>query len=121
MNRSTPEQGRHGSARLLRRDESELTDLETDQTWKRRRAALTRRAVLYGSLAVAALIIFAVNLLVMIRAFWEPSLLMGLPLYMMFAAVSLWAGVNFLQTRSKMLSYRDRSACVEDDEVDLNL
>jgi hypothetical protein len=94
--------------------EARLIERETKQAEKQRQSALTRRAVLYAGLAVVALIIFAVNLLAVIGTFWEPSRLLTLPLYMMFAAVSLWAGVNFLHTRSRVLFYRDHPEHLED-------
>lgn len=93
----------------------ELIETRTDRAEKQRHTALTRRAALYGSLAVAALIICAVNLLAIIGIFWEPSRLLALPVYMMFAAVSLWASVNFLQTRSKILFDRDHLDQAEDE------
>ena len=91
----------------------------TNRAEKQRRATLTRQAVLYGSLAVAALIVCAVNLLAIVGTFWEPSRLLTLPLYMMFAAVSLWASVNFLQTRSKLLFDRDHPEPIEDESVEV--
>ncbi|MBI3951166.1 MAG: hypothetical protein HY314_12015 [Acidobacteria bacterium] len=97
-----------------------LIEMENNRTERQQRAALTRRAVLYGSMAVGALVICAANLVAIVGTFWEPSRLLTLPLYLMFAAVSLWAGVNFLQTRSRVLFYRDHPDQIEDESVELN-
>lgn len=92
-----------------------MTGLENYKAEKRRRASLTWKASLYGSLAIGALLISALNVLALIGTFWEPTHLLLLPLYMMLAVVSLWAGVSFLQTRSKLLSSRDAPRELEDD------
>lgn len=96
-----------------------MSGAETNQSQKRQRAALTRQALLYGGLAVTALIICAANLAAIIGVFWQPSRVLALPIYMMFAVVSLWASVNFLRTRSKVLYYRDHPNHDEDDSVDV--
>jgi hypothetical protein len=96
-----------------------LNKIETNRAQKRQRAALTRQALLYGGLAVAALVICVANLLAIVGVFWQPSRVLALPIYMMFAAVSLWASVNFLQTRSKVLYYRDHPDHNEDESVEV--
>lgn len=96
-----------------------MNKIETNRAQKRQRAALTRQALLYGGLAVAALVICVANLLAIVGVFWQPSRVLALPIYMMFAAVSLWASVNFLQTRSKVLYYRDHPDHNEDESVEV--
>jgi len=81
--------------------------VKTNRDERQRQAALTRQAILYGGLAIAALVIFAVNVLAILRLFWQPAGVLALPIYMLFAAVSLLASVNFFRTRSKVLYYRD--------------
>lgn len=96
-----------------------MNKIESNQVQKRQRAALTRQALLYGGLAVAALMICAVNLVAIVGVLWQPSRVLALPIYMMFAAVSLWACVSFLQTRSKVLYYRDHPDLGEDESVEV--
>ncbi len=76
--------------------------------------SLTHKAMIYGVLAVVALLICAANVLGMLAILWEPTHILTLPLYMMFAAVSLWASVNFYQTRSRVLFYRDHPDQMDD-------
>ncbi|GBC81648.1 hypothetical protein HRbin10_00760 [bacterium HR10] len=79
----------------------------SDQEWRHQQAALTRRAHLFGALAVIALVIGATNLLALIHAFWQPMGVFNMPLYLLFAVTALWAAVNFLRTRRRALAYRD--------------
>jgi len=69
--------------------------------------ALTRRAALFGALALIALLISVVNVLALIHAFWQPMGVFNMPLYLLFAVTALWAAVNFSRTRRRALEYRD--------------
>lgn len=82
-----------------------LSDEEREQ--QRLYVALTRRALLFGALALIALVISAVNFLALIHAFWQPMGVFNMPLYLLFAVVALWAAVNFFRTRRRTLEYRD--------------
>ncbi len=82
-----------------------LSDEEREQ--QRLHMALTRRAMLFGALALIALVISAVNFLALIHAFWQPMGVFNMPLYLLFAVVALWAAVNFFRTRRRTLEYRD--------------
>lgn len=92
--------------------------VEINREENRRRAALTRRALLYGSLALAALLIFAANVLAMLRLFWQPAGVLALPVYFMFAAAALLAGISFYRTRSQVLYNRDHPEPLEEPEGD---
>ncbi len=84
-----------------------MRPLEEERERRRLYAALTRRAALFGALAVVALLISVVNLLALVHAFWQPMGVFNMPLYLLFAMAALWAAVNFLRTRRRALEYRD--------------
>jgi len=80
---------------------------EQEPEHRRLHGALTRRALLFGALALVAILISAVNILALVHAFWRPMGVVAMPLYMLFAVVALWAAVNFWRTRRRALDYRD--------------
>ncbi len=84
-----------------------MRPVDEEREHQRLYVALTRRATLFGALALIALIISAVNFLALIHAFWQPMGVFNMPLYLLFAVVALWAAVNFLRTRRRALEYRD--------------
>ncbi len=79
----------------------------SNEEWRQFQAALTRRAALFGVLAVIALLISVTNVIALIHALWHPMGALAMPLYLLFAVTGLLAAVSFRRTRRRALEYRD--------------
>lgn len=77
--------------------------------------SLTRRAGLYGGLAVIASIIAVVNFVAVVTAVWRPMGVLNLPVHLLFAVTALLAALSFRRTRQRTLYYRDHLGEWDDD------
>ncbi len=84
---------------------------------KKLRRKLIRRAVLLGAFCIAAGIITLVNLFALIRVFWQPAQVLASPLYLLFAAVSLLATLNFARSCRRLLQLRASSLGSGDEDL----
>ena len=69
--------------------------------------ALSRRAALFGGLAVVALLISVVNFAAVVNSIWQPMGAFNMPVHLLFAVTALFAAISFLKTRRRALYYRD--------------
>ena len=77
--------------------------------------SLTRRAGLYGGLAVIASIIAVVNFVAVVTSVWQPMGVLNLPVHLLFAVTALLAALSFRRTRQRALYYRDHLGEWDDD------
>ncbi|HXF04509.1 MAG TPA: hypothetical protein VNM72_03740 [Blastocatellia bacterium] len=77
--------------------------------------SLTRRAGLYGGLAIIASIIAVVNFAAVITSVWRPMGVLNLPVHLLFAVTALLAALSFRRTRQRALYYRDHLSEWDDD------
>jgi len=88
------------SKRYDRKDEQEREERQAS-------VALSRRAALFGGLAIVAFLISIVNFAAVINSLWQPMGAFNMPVYLLFAVTALFAGISFLKTRRRALYCRD--------------